>query len=64
MIAAMQAQNVFIGRIWPVWPNSVRITVGSAADMARFKTAFRAVMDGKATASAAAFPLRGSTFLS
>ena len=36
VIAAMQAQNVFIGRIWPVWPNAVRITVGSAADMARF----------------------------
>ena len=24
VIAGMQAQNVYIGRIWPVWPNAVR----------------------------------------
>lgn len=45
VIAAMQKENVFIGRTWPIWPNSVRITVGSAADMAAFKTAFKKVMD-------------------
>jgi histidinol-phosphate aminotransferase len=36
----MAAQNVYIGRVWPVWPNWVRITVGSKDDMAKFKTAF------------------------
>lgn len=53
VIAAMQEQKVYIGRIWPVWPNAVRITVGSADDMAKFKTAFKTVMDGHAMASAA-----------
>ena len=54
VIAAMQEQKVYIGRIWPVWPNAVRITVGSADDMAKFKTAFKTVMDGHAMASVAA----------
>ena len=51
VIAAMQAKNVFIGRTWPIWPNSVRITVGSPEDMAAFKTAFKQVMDAPATAA-------------
>jgi histidinol-phosphate aminotransferase len=45
VIAAMQAKNVFIGRTWPIWPNTVRITVGSPDDMAKFKVAFKEVMD-------------------
>ncbi len=53
VIAALQAQKVYIGRIWPVWPNAVRVTVGSPDDMARFQTAFKAVMDSPAVASAA-----------
>ncbi len=36
----MAAQNVYIGRVWPVWPNWVRVTVGSKDDMSKFKTAF------------------------
>lgn len=36
----MAAQNVYIGRVWPVWPNWVRVTVGSKEDMAKFKPAF------------------------
>ncbi len=36
----MAAQNVYIGRVWPVWPEWVRVTVGSKDDMAKFKTAF------------------------
>ena len=51
VIAAMQKENVFIGRTWPIWPNSVRITVGSPSDMAAFKVAFKKVMDAPATAS-------------
>ena len=47
---AMAKKNVYIGRIWPVWPMHVRITVGSRDDMAKFKTAFKEVMDGPATA--------------
>ena len=37
---AMAANKVIIGRIWPVWPTKVRVTVGSQEDMAKFKTAF------------------------
>ena len=44
IIDAMAARNVFIGRAWPVWPTHVRVTVGSAEEMAKFKTAFLKVM--------------------
>ncbi len=44
VIDAMAAQNVLIGRTWPVWPNSVRVSVGTPAEMARFQTAFHQVM--------------------
>src|SRR5579862_1997461 len=27
--AALAKQNMFVGRIWPAWPNSLRITVGT-----------------------------------
>ena len=37
---AMAAQKVIIGRIWQAWPTKVRVTVGSAEDMAKFKAAF------------------------
>jgi histidinol-phosphate aminotransferase len=37
---AMAGQNVYIGRVWPVWPEWVRVTIGSKDDMAKFKTAF------------------------
>ncbi len=53
VIAAMQKENVYIGRIWPVWPNAVRISVGSPEDMAKFRVAFKKVMDAPAVATAA-----------
>jgi histidinol-phosphate aminotransferase len=46
VIARMAAQNVFIGRPWPVWPNHVRITVGTQSEMERFQAAFQHVMSG------------------
>lgn len=39
----MAAQNVYIGRVWPVWPNWVRVTVGTREEMAKFKEAFAKV---------------------
>ena len=51
VIAAMQAHNVWIGRTWPIWPNAVRITVGTQEEMAKFQTAFKQVMDAPATAA-------------
>jgi histidinol-phosphate aminotransferase len=46
VIDAMAKQNVFIGRIWPVLPNHVRITVGTRDEMQRFQSAFQTVMSG------------------
>jgi len=42
---AMRQKNIYIGRTWPVWPNAVRITVGTPDEMAKFRTAFKQVMD-------------------
>ena len=53
VITAMQAKNVFIGRTWPIWPNAVRVSVGTPEEMAKFKIAFHEVMAGPALAQAA-----------
>jgi histidinol-phosphate aminotransferase len=50
VMAAMQKQDVYIGRVWPIWPTHVRITVGTPAEMAKFQTAFEKVMTTSATA--------------
>jgi histidinol-phosphate aminotransferase len=50
-IAAMAAQNVFIGRPWPVWPTHVRITVGTQDEMERFQAAFQHVMSSSAVST-------------
>jgi histidinol-phosphate aminotransferase len=44
VIEAMRQQNVYIGRIWPVMPSYVRITIGTPAEMDQFQTAFNRVM--------------------
>lgn len=46
VIDAMAQQNVFVGRIWPVMPTYVRITVGTRPEMDQFQAAFRKVMTG------------------
>jgi len=53
VIAAMQDKGVIIGRTWPIWPLAVRITVGTPAEMAKFRTAFKQVMDAPPPAEAA-----------
>lgn len=40
VIAALKKRNVYVGRPWPVWPTHVRVSIGSAPDMERFKSAF------------------------
>lgn len=45
VVMAMRKENVFIGRVWPVWPNSVRVTVGTANEMKAFQVAFHKVMN-------------------
>ncbi len=44
VISAMQRENVYIGRPWPVWPTHVRVTVGTRDEMAKFKLAFAKVL--------------------
>jgi len=44
VIEALRARKVYIGRIWPVWPDAVRVTVGSPDDMQKFRVAFQDVM--------------------
>src|SRR5437879_2078408 len=46
VIDAMAQQKVFIGRIWPVLPTHVRITVGTHDEMQQFQNAFEKVMRG------------------
>lgn len=43
---AMAKENVMVGRIWPLMPTYVRITVGTQEEMAKFQTAFQKVMKG------------------
>ncbi|CAN5637570.1 pyridoxal phosphate-dependent aminotransferase [soil metagenome] len=51
VMAAMAQKKVIIGRTWAIWPNVVRISVGTKEDMAKFRTAFKEVMDAPVTAS-------------
>ena len=46
VIDAMAEQNVFIGRIWPIMPTCVRITVGTHDEMQHFQSALQKVMRG------------------
>jgi histidinol-phosphate aminotransferase len=62
VITAMQSKNVYIGRTWPIWPNMVRITVGSPDDMAKFKVAFKQVMDAPAVTAVLHDPFEAASF--
>jgi histidinol-phosphate aminotransferase len=44
--AALAEKDMFVGRIWPAWPNSLRITVGTHDEMLAFQKAFTEVMSG------------------
>jgi len=50
-IQAMDAKKVYIGRVWPIWPTHVRITVGTKAEMEAFKKAFKESMEAPVVAS-------------
>ena len=54
VMKAMAAKGVMIGRVWPVMPTWVRITVGTPEEMAKFQDAFHQVMSGAVTARAVA----------
>ena len=44
VIRALADEKVYIGRVWPVWPTYVRVTVGTREEMGKFKEAFGKVM--------------------
>jgi histidinol-phosphate aminotransferase len=62
MIEAMAEHNVYIGRVWPVWPNYVRVTVGTHDEMAQFQSAWQKVMSGTASVSLSKPKLRLKQF--
>jgi histidinol-phosphate aminotransferase len=43
---AVAKENVMIGRVWPVMPTWVRVTVGTQEEMLKFQAAFQKVMKG------------------
>jgi histidinol-phosphate aminotransferase len=43
--AALAAKDMYVGRIWPAWPNSLRITVGTPEEMTVFRRDFTEVMN-------------------
>jgi histidinol-phosphate aminotransferase len=51
VMASMAERNVYIGRVWPIWPTYVRITVGTRGEMDKFQTAFKEVMSAPTPAS-------------
>jgi histidinol-phosphate aminotransferase len=51
VVAAMKARNVYIGPSWAIWPNAVRVTVGTPQEMLAFRTAFKAVLDAPPAAA-------------
>jgi histidinol-phosphate aminotransferase len=47
----MAAKNVYVGRVWPVMPTWVRVTVGTKPEMEQFQAVFKEVMDSPVTAN-------------
>lgn len=41
---ALSEHKVFIGRVWPIWPTKVRVTIGTQDEMDKFKAALDKVM--------------------
>jgi histidinol-phosphate/aromatic aminotransferase/cobyric acid decarboxylase-like protein len=40
VIKGLQAEKVYIGRVWPSWPTKVRVTIGLPSEMDKFKAAW------------------------
>ena len=56
VIDGMAQQKVFIGRVWPVMPTWVRVTVGTGPEMDLFQAAFQRVMSGAVASRVTAAP--------
>lgn len=44
LIQALAAEKIYIGRIWKVWPNHVRVSIGTAEEMEKFQKALLKVL--------------------
>jgi histidinol-phosphate aminotransferase len=44
IITALRNEKIYVGRVWPSWPNHVRVSIGTQDEMNKFKTAFVKVM--------------------
>jgi histidinol-phosphate aminotransferase len=44
IVSAMAKHKIYIGRVWPIWPTHVRVTVGTEDEMDKFKDALLKVM--------------------
>ena len=44
VIMKLREEKVYIGRVWPIWPTYVRVSVGTQEEMNKFKAAFVKVM--------------------
>lgn len=45
MVKAFAKEKVFIGRVWPAWPNHARVSIGTPEEMAVFKKAYLKVFE-------------------
>jgi histidinol-phosphate/aromatic aminotransferase/cobyric acid decarboxylase-like protein len=43
MVKAFAAEKIFIGRVWPAWPNHARVSIGTPEEMAKFKVAYKKI---------------------
>ncbi|HEK1686393.1 TPA: pyridoxal phosphate-dependent aminotransferase [Pseudomonas putida] len=44
VVERLAKEGVLVGRVWPSWPNWMRVSVGNEADMQRFREAFAKVV--------------------
>ena len=44
IIEALRKEKIYVGRVWPSWPNHVRVSIGTQDEMNQFKAAFLKVM--------------------
>lgn len=43
MVKAFAQEKIFIGRVWPAWPNHARVSIGTPEEMAKFKVAYKKI---------------------
>jgi histidinol-phosphate aminotransferase len=44
IVKALADDHVYIGRVWPIWPTKVRVSIGTQPEMDRFKKSLMKAM--------------------